>query len=154
MTSSLSSQTLLDVLAGRKKSGKIEGRITLNGHDIDPITFSRISGYVEQLDVSGQPPRSSHPAPPSQVHHPGPTVRESIDFSASLRLDPVHADKKTGFCDQLLDLLELTPIADQQVGDIGAGGLSFEQRKRLTMAVRADRVLPTARTPVVGRTRR
>lgn len=47
-------QTLLDVLAGRKKSGRITGEISLNGHPIDPISFTRVSGYVEQLDVFNQ----------------------------------------------------------------------------------------------------
>lgn len=111
--------TLLDVLAMRKKTGKIEGTITLNGHSIDPISFTRISGYVEQLDI----------------HHPGPTVEESVDFSASLRLDPMFKSQKKAFCKKLLSLLELTPIADKQVGSLDTGGLSFEQRKRLTMAV-------------------
>ncbi|KAJ8600497.1 hypothetical protein CTAYLR_010063 [Chrysophaeum taylorii] len=111
--------TLLDVLASRKKTGKIEGDIRLNGHPTDPISFSRISGYVEQLDV----------------HNPGPTVFESVDFSASLRLERKHAASKRAFVAQLLDILELAPIAGHQVGTITTGGLTFEQRKRLTMAV-------------------
>ena len=36
---------------------------------------------------------------------------------------------------RLLKLLELDPIAERQTGTIDTGGLTFEQRKRLTMAV-------------------
>lgn len=111
--------TLLDVLAGRKKTGKVEGKITLNGHDIDPITFARISGYVEQLDV----------------HNPGPTVHEAVEFSAAMRLSPEYQGRRAAFCEQILSLLELNNIKDNQVGTIASGGCSFEQRKRLTMAV-------------------
>ena len=46
--------TLLDVIACRKTSGKITGDLTLNGFPLDPATFTRISGYVEQLDVHQQ----------------------------------------------------------------------------------------------------
>lgn len=112
--------TLLDVLAGRKTGGIIEGTITLNGHPKRQKTFARVSGYVEQLDV----------------HSPGSTVREATDFSASLRLDKsVSSSERRVFVEKLLEILELTPIADKVVGTIVGGGLSFEQRKRLTMAV-------------------
>eukprot|EP00960_Hanusia_phi_P065041 765983-Hanusia_phi.AAC.9 len=43
--------TLMDVIAGRKTSGKITGDILVNGHPQDLNTFARISGYVEQMDI-------------------------------------------------------------------------------------------------------
>ena len=43
--------TLMDVIAGRKTSGKIEGEILVNGHKQELSTFARISGYVEQTDL-------------------------------------------------------------------------------------------------------
>jgi len=113
--------TLLDVIAGRKTSGKITGEIMLNGYPSDFRTFSRISAYCEQLDV----------------HNPGPTVKEAVHFSASLRLPPAYNTPKIRqvFVKLILDLLELSPIANDQTGTIETGGLTFEQRKRLTMAV-------------------
>jgi ABC-type multidrug transport system ATPase subunit len=39
------------------------------------------------------------------------------------------------FVDQALRMLELTAIQDLQVGSDESGGLSFEQRKRLSIAV-------------------
>jgi ABC-type uncharacterized transport system ATPase subunit len=40
--------TLLDVLAGRKNSGTMEGGVYLNGHPKDPRTFNRVAAYCEQ----------------------------------------------------------------------------------------------------------
>ena len=40
--------TLMDVIAGRKTAGKIEGDIRVNGAPQDAATYRRISAYVEQ----------------------------------------------------------------------------------------------------------
>lgn len=62
--------TLMDVLAGRKTGGYIEGDIRISGYPKRQETFARISGYCEQTDI----------------HSPQVTVRESLIFSAWLRL--------------------------------------------------------------------
>jgi ABC-type multidrug transport system ATPase subunit len=68
------------------------------------------------------------------------TVRETILFSAQLRLDatnPVY-DKPGGLdehIDSIIKLLELTTEADILVGNEEDGGLTFEQKKRLSIAV-------------------
>lgn len=62
--------TLMDVLAGRKTSGFIEGAINISGFPKNQPTFARISGYCEQNDI----------------HSPNVTVFESLVFSAWLRL--------------------------------------------------------------------
>lgn len=62
--------TLMDVLAGRKTGGYIQGDIKISGYPKDQRTFARISGYVEQNDI----------------HSPQVTVEESLWFSSSLRL--------------------------------------------------------------------
>lgn len=81
------------------------------------------TGYVEQFDTQS-----------AQL-----TIRETCMFSAKLRLDSssdqVTPETTAGFVDQTLRMLELSNIADQQVGDDNMGGLSFEQRKRLSIAV-------------------
>jgi ABC-type multidrug transport system ATPase subunit len=69
--------TLMDVLAGRKTSGSIEGSITLSGYPKKQETFARISGYCEQSDV----------------HSPNVTIYESILYSAWLRLSSDVDDK-------------------------------------------------------------
>ncbi|GKY96133.1 hypothetical protein MPSEU_000573400 [Mayamaea pseudoterrestris] len=113
--------TLLDVIALRKRSGTVKGEIFLNGWPQDPISFRRCSGYVEQFDVQT----------------PELTVRECIVFSAKLRLDPeiVKSDLEVDdFVDQIMDAVELAPLAGVLVGT-DSFGLSFEQKKRLSIAV-------------------
>jgi hypothetical protein len=67
------------------------------------------------------------------------SVRETCLFSATLRLESsdvaVTPESTVTFVDQTLKMLELTIIQDLQVGDDASGGLSFEQRKRLSIAV-------------------
>nr|GMD55642.1 pleiotropic drug resistance protein 1-like [Ipomoea batatas]GME17660.1 pleiotropic drug resistance protein 1-like [Ipomoea batatas] len=64
--------TLMDVLAGRKIGGYIEGNITISGYPKKQETFARIAGYCEQTDI----------------HSPHVTVYESLVYSAWLRLPP------------------------------------------------------------------
>ncbi|KAI3512641.1 hypothetical protein L1887_19959 [Cichorium endivia] len=112
--------TLMDVLAGRKTGGYIEGDIRISGYPKKQETFARISGYCEQNDI----------------HSPHVTVYESLLYSAWLRL-ATDVDEKTrkSFVDEVMDLVELNPLRDALVGLPGVNGLSTEQRKRLTIAV-------------------
>ena len=107
----------------RKISGTITGKIELNGFEQERISFLRSSGYVEQFDVQ----------------QPELTVRETVAFSARLRLDvnsPEIGDDaaKLKFVDHVLEVMELTDIETLQVGSFEEGGLTFEQRKRLAIA--------------------
>lgn len=137
--------TLMDVIALRKTTGNVEGDVRLNGYPQDPIAFrrwyvsrliwastlsiivsrrfaSQSSGYVEQFNTLT----------------PQLTVCETVLFSARLRLDALKVETdelKRAFVDQVLKTLELTPLADVLVGSADEGGLSFEQRKRLSIAV-------------------
>ena len=70
--------TLMDVLAGRKTGGYIEGNISISGYPKKQETFARVSGYCEQNDI----------------HSPQVTVSESLLFSAWLRL-PKDVDSNT-----------------------------------------------------------
>ncbi|KAK6152321.1 hypothetical protein DH2020_014956 [Rehmannia glutinosa] len=105
--------TLMDVLAGRKTGGFIEGDISISGYPKNQATFARISGYCEQNDI----------------HSPHVTVYESVLYSAWLRL-PAEM-----FVEEVMELVELNPIRNSLVGLPGVDGLSTEQRKRLTIAV-------------------
>ncbi|WZZ57598.1 hypothetical protein YC2023_057705 [Brassica napus] len=112
--------TLMDVLAGRKTGGYIEGDIRVSGFPKKQETFARISGYCEQTDI----------------HSPQITVRESLIFSAFLRLaKEVSKEEKMMFVEQVMELVELVDLRDAIVGIPGVTGLSTEQRKRLTIAV-------------------
>ncbi|KAK1422304.1 hypothetical protein QVD17_25323 [Tagetes erecta] len=112
--------TLMDVLAGRKTSGYIEGDIRISGFPKIQETFARISGYCEQTDI----------------HSPNVTVYESLIYSAFLRLPKeVGNDEKMTFVHEVMELVELENLKDAIVGLPGVTGLSTEQRKRLTIAV-------------------
>lgn len=100
------------MIALRKTTGTIQGDVRLNGFEQEEISFRRCSGYVEQLDVQS----------------PQLTVRETVLFSARLRLnsqDPnLESDGvKQQYTDQVLDMLELTSLAGAPVGTDGEGGL-------------------------------
>ncbi|EER98908.1 ABC transporter G family member 36 [Sorghum bicolor] len=112
--------TLMDVLAGRKTGGYVEGNISISGYLKNQETFARVSGYCEQNDI----------------HSPQVTVDESLLFSAWLRL-PKDVDSNTRkmFIEEVMELVELKPLRDALVGLPGVNGLSTEQRKRLTIAV-------------------
>lgn len=112
--------TLMDVLAGRKTGGYIEGSISISGYPKNQDTFARISGYCEQNDI----------------HSPNVTVHESLIYSAWLRLSKeVDPQTRRMFVDEVMELVELSSIRDALVGLPGVTGLSTEQRKRLTIAV-------------------
>ncbi|XP_022860438.1 pleiotropic drug resistance protein 2-like isoform X2 [Olea europaea var. sylvestris] len=112
--------TLMDVLAGRKTGGYIEGSINISGYPKNQSTFARISGYCEQNDI----------------HSPHVTVYESLLYSAWLRLSPdVNKQTRKMFVEEVMELVELNPLRDALVGLPGVDGLSTEQRKRLTIAV-------------------
>lgn len=64
--------TLMDVLSGRKTGGYVKGDIWIGGYPKVQETFARISGYCEQTDI----------------HSPNVTVKESVIYSAWLRLSP------------------------------------------------------------------
>ncbi|KAG4400326.1 hypothetical protein GLYMA_07G033500v4 [Glycine max] len=112
--------TLMDVLAGRKTGGYIEGNIKVSGYPKRQETFARISGYCEQNDI----------------HSPHVTVYESLVYSAWLRLPAeVEAYTRKMFIEEVMELVELNPLRNSLVGLPGVNGLSTEQRKRLTIAV-------------------
>lgn len=114
----------MDVIALRKGSGDISGEVLLNGFPQQRSSFRRCSGYVEQFDVQS-----------AEL-----TVRETIRFSAELRLDRAHPVRKTRegmdqHVEEMIRMLELENMADVLVGNEEEGGLSFEQKKRLSIAV-------------------
>ncbi|BGP12461.1 hypothetical protein JCM10213_006973 [Rhodosporidiobolus nylandii] len=109
--------TLLNVLAGRSV-GVVRGTVRVDGMEPDK-EFYRTTGYVEQFDL----------------HDDRASVREALNFSALLR-QPAHIPDhdKLSYVDHVLELLDLTHLADAIIGTPGAG-LTSEQRKRLTIAV-------------------
>ncbi len=110
--------TLLDVLADRKTMGVIEGDRLIEGKNID-LSFQRQCGYAEQQDI----------------HEPMCTVREALRFSAYLRQGrEISIEEKNQYVEDIIELLELTDLADAIVGNPGFG-LGVGDRKRVTIGV-------------------
>eukprot|EP00596_Hydrurales_sp_CCMP1899_P009612 CAMPEP_0119038002 /NCGR_PEP_ID=MMETSP1177-20130426/6649_1 /TAXON_ID=2985 /ORGANISM="Ochromonas sp, Strain CCMP1899" /LENGTH=1597 /DNA_ID=CAMNT_0006999999 /DNA_START=48 /DNA_END=4838 /DNA_ORIENTATION=+ len=112
--------TLLDVLSGRKNTGVVKGGMFVNGRPKSERHFRRNMGYVEQFDSLS----------------PNDTAKEAIAFSAALRLPrETNREQRLNWVDTVLVMLELTPLVDTMVGSEASGGMSFEQKKRLSIGV-------------------
>jgi ABC-type multidrug transport system ATPase subunit/ABC-type multidrug transport system permease subunit len=112
--------TLMDVIAGRKTGGIIEGEILVNGQPKDSKSFNRLAGYVEQTDI----------------HLGTATVYEALLFSCQLRNnDGLTAAEQAAWVDEVIDLLELTEIAHRVIGDVISPSLSPSQMKLVTIGV-------------------
>ena len=102
MGSSGSGKTsLMECLSLRRRSGIVTGEIRLNGHVLNPHQFRRSTGYVEQFDFQSATL----------------TVRETVKFSALLRLDDASRRLQLEkIIDQTLEMLELTLLEHHLVG--------------------------------------
>ncbi|GLJ25057.1 hypothetical protein SUGI_0479470 [Cryptomeria japonica] len=93
--------TLMDVLAGRKSGGYIEGSISISGYAKKQEQFARIAGYCEQNDI----------------HSPHVTVYESLIYSAWLHLPAQIAQEiRKNFVEEVMELVELCPLRNSLVG--------------------------------------
>ncbi|OQR92668.1 ATP-binding Cassette (ABC) Superfamily [Achlya hypogyna] len=107
--------TLMDVIAGRKTGGTIEGTVLLNGYAATDLAIRRSTGYCEQMDI----------------HSETATFREALQFSAMLRQsDDIPACDKLAFAEECLELLDMQTLGDKMIR-----GSSVEQMKRLTIGV-------------------
>ena len=112
--------TLMDCVAGRKRHGVLRGEILLNGHSRDQSIWARVAGYVQQHDTNSS----------------SLTIHECLRFSARLRLPPSFSDDRVNaVVGNVEEMLQLGAIRDRVVGIVGAGGLSAEQSKRLSIGV-------------------
>ena len=110
--------TLLNTLAQRINFGTVTGDFLVDGRPL-PRSFQRATGFAEQMDV----------------HESTATIREALRFSALLRQPKeVPVEEKYGYCERIIDLLEMRSIAGATIGSVGQG-LNQEQRKRVTIGV-------------------
>eukprot|EP01039_Chlorochromonas_danica_P004846 gene4846-5314_t len=111
--------TLLDLLADRKFQGEWSGEILFNGGSRSKW-FQRDSAYILQDDL----------------HIPTLTVRETVLFSAQVRLpEGTSLDVIEQRVNMLLDLMGLNSIQHSYVGGQKIRGISGGQMKRLSIAV-------------------
>eukprot|EP00981_Chlorochromonas_danica_P004732 scaffold954_cov173-Ochromonas_danica.AAC.18 len=131
--------TLLDVLAGRKNTGVIRGEMYHNGILKVDAYFRRIMAYVEQFDTL----------------HIKSTPREAIDFNASLRLpSSITVEQRHMWVNSILNMMDLLPIENELIGVTALGGMSFEQRKRVSIGTElaANPSILFLDEPTTGRT--
>jgi ABC-type multidrug transport system ATPase subunit len=111
---------LLDILAGRHKLGDVNGTILVNGrpraHD-----FTQMAGYVMQDDALIT----------------NLTVRETLYYSLALRIPPssMTDGERASRIQSILDVLGLTSIADNRIGDALKRGISGGERRRVSIGV-------------------
>ncbi|KAI1432769.1 ABC-2 type transporter-domain-containing protein [Xylaria sp. CBS 124048] len=109
--------TLLDVLANRADFGIPSGIVGIGGKERN-ASFQRRIGYAQQDDI----------------HLSTSTVREALEFSASLRQSETSSEKRLSYVNEVIRTLDMESYADAVVG-IPGDGLNIEQRKRLTIGV-------------------
>eukprot|EP00981_Chlorochromonas_danica_P012641 scaffold5237_cov170-Ochromonas_danica.AAC.17 len=110
--------TLLDVLSGRKNTGVVKGDMYHNGIKKNDHYFRRIMAYVEQFDSL-----------PSRC-----TPKEIIEFNACLRLvSSVSTEQRILWVASISKMMDLGGFENSMIGDVNTGGLSFEQRKRVSI---------------------
>lgn len=94
--------------------------MAVNGKPKDEHAFRHMMGYVEQFDTLC----------------PRDTAREAIEFAAALRLPGgTTREARREWVTSVLNMLELLPLENTMVGSESRGGMSFEQKKRLSIGV-------------------
>ncbi len=113
--------TFLDILAKKNKSGIVTGKVLVNGAEVDNLPqYKNMIGYVDQEDI----------------HIPSLTVRETLEFSAFVRLpESIDSSLKRARVETVIKQLGLSYVADSRVGDASKRGLSGGEKKRLSIAV-------------------
>ncbi|KAF9195022.1 hypothetical protein BGZ51_005986 [Haplosporangium sp. Z 767] len=112
--------TLVDILAGKRKDGKISGQILLNGKQVHESDIRRAVGFVDQEDT----------LPPTQ------TVYEAVLFSAMLRLPEAMPFRRIHErVVEVIEMLGLTHCSDRRIGNIASRGISGGEKRRVSIAL-------------------
>ena len=112
--------TMLDILAQRQKGGTVTGEIMMNGRPVDQGVFRRVSAYVQQEDIL----------------HGYLTVKETIGYSAKLRLPPSVSDAEIADrTSYVMKMLGIDHVKDRKIGNEVTRGVSGGEKKRTAIAV-------------------
>jgi hypothetical protein len=82
----------MDVLAGRKTAGRVEGQIWVGGHPKEQHSFARVCGYVEQTDIHTPRVRPLAPAAHSSIQEWYACLDLSSEVDSTCRLLGVQQD--------------------------------------------------------------
>ncbi|KNE64090.1 hypothetical protein AMAG_09152 [Allomyces macrogynus ATCC 38327] len=112
--------SLLNVVAGETRVGKITGAMYLNGQPTTGSNVKKVSGFVHQDDiVLGTM-----------------TVLEAITMSAKLRLPHTLSDEDKGQkVQEIIHMLDLTAVQSTIIGTATEKGISGGERKRVMIAM-------------------
>ena len=112
--------SLMEVISGQSKSGKVTGNLFLNGNSVDIDTIKKVSGFVFQDDVILKTM----------------TVKEALYMSALLRLpETITQEEKLNRVNDMISILHLENCRDTIVGDSLTKGISGGERKRLSVGM-------------------
>eukprot|EP00475_Leptophrys_vorax_P023598 TRINITY_DN3229_c0_g1_i3.p1 TRINITY_DN3229_c0_g1~~TRINITY_DN3229_c0_g1_i3.p1 ORF type:complete len:687 (+),score=141.68 TRINITY_DN3229_c0_g1_i3:16-2076(+) len=116
--------SLLSVLSGRAAANAhIEGSVTVNGEKVTKAFMKRSAGYVLQDDLL-------------LAHQ---TVRETIEFSAKLRLVGMSASERAKRVEEVIGELGLRKVENTFIGNEIKRGISGGERKRVSVALEVMR---------------
>ena len=112
--------TLLDILAGRKTTGDIQGDVRFGGIKPTMMFLRRYTGYVEQFDTLV----------------PILTVQEMFLYTSLLKLErTVPMDEKKAAVERVIDVLGLETCRNVLIGSNMARGISGGQAKRVNVGI-------------------
>eukprot|EP01052_Picozoa_sp_SAG31_P028503 SAG31_NODE_2757_length_5139_cov_2.828968_3_plen_442_part_00 len=112
--------TFLYTLCGKASYGTQGGKLTINGQKASVSDCRNAFGFVPQEDTMLRMM----------------TVNETVDFNAAMRLPPTFSSHQRGqIVATVLDILGLTAVRDQKIGDEETRGISGGQRKRVNVAM-------------------
>ena len=111
--------TLLNVLSGRINEGIIKGQILVNGKPRSPKMWMKQCSVVEQDDT----------------FYATVTVKESIQFSANLRLPKQLQSSKNEHVDEVIEELGLINVKTAKIGSATRRGISGGERRRCAIGV-------------------
>jgi len=107
--------TLLDILTGRRAPSS--GIITVNGKRLENHQLCQYVGYVPQDDMLCA----------------SMTVRETLEFSTSMRLPGMSAAQRAERVCWALHKLGISRVAENRVGNVSRRGISGGERRRLAI---------------------
>ena len=112
--------TLMDILAGRKTTGEIQGDVRFGGIKPTMMFLRRYTGYVEQFDTLV----------------PILTVEEMFLYTALLKLErSVPIAEKQSAVERVIDVLGLQTCRKVLIGSNMARGISGGQAKRVNVGI-------------------
>ncbi|RKP37286.1 P-loop containing nucleoside triphosphate hydrolase protein, partial [Dimargaris cristalligena] len=111
--------SLLNILAGSVKMGRVDGQLLINGRNVTGQAIRTISGYVFQDDVI----------------LPTMTVAEAITMCAILRCPDLNPEQRKQRVNEVIALLELEKARDTVIGSAHVKGVSGGERKRCAIAM-------------------